>query len=155
MKDNVLRTGLGILRLIIIVLGGALALMIMTKSGGEETYAEGMEAYGGSLDTIYSLTLIALVVCAAAAVLFGIVYFFMNLKSRMGSLIGIIAFAVIALISIYGLADSTVLAAYEKSGITVSESESMLSGGGIIFVYVLGALAIGTIVWTEAKKLIQ
>lgn len=155
MKDKALRTGLGILRTAIIVIGGIFALIVMTKSAGEETYMEGMDAYGSALNTLYSLTLIAMIVCAAAAVVFGLVYFLLNLKSRMGTLIGVVAFIVLGLISVYVLADSTVLAAYEKSGISVSESTSQLSGGGLMLVYLLGAIAILAIVWTEAKKIIQ
>ena len=57
--------------------------------------------------------------------------------------------------SFYVLADSTVLRAYEASGITVTEGESLFAGGGMYFVYLLGLVAIGSIVVAEVNKAIK
>ena len=65
------------------------------------------------------------------------------------------AFAVLGLISYYALADRTVLRAYEASGITVTEGESWFAGGGMYFVYLLGAAAIASIVVAEVNKAIK
>ena len=91
----------------------------------------------------------------AAAVLFGLYFFATNLKAKMGTLIGIAGFVVIGLVSFYGLADSTVLRAYEASGITVTEGESMFAGGGMYFVYLLGLVALVSIVVAEVNKAIK
>lgn len=78
-----------------------------------------------------------------------------NLKAKMGTLIGVAGFAVLGLISFYALADSTVLRAYEASGITVTEGESLFAGGGMYFVYLLGLVALGSIVVAEVNKAIK
>ena len=95
------------------------------------------------------------IACGAAAILFGLYFFVTNLKERMGTLMGIGAFAVIGLVSFYVLADSTVLRAYEASGITVTEGESMFAGGGMYFVYLLGAVALASILLAEVNKAIK
>jgi hypothetical protein len=73
----------------------------------------------------------------------------------MGTLVGVAAFAVLGLISFYGLADTSVLRAYEASGITVTEGESWFAGGGMYFVYLLGATALLAIVVAEVNKAIK
>jgi hypothetical protein len=73
----------------------------------------------------------------------------------MGTLVGVAGFAVLGLVSFYVLADSTVLRAYEASGITVTEGESMFAGGGMYFVYLLGLAAIASIVVAEVNKAIK
>lgn len=155
MNDKGLRIGLGVVRSLIIAVGAILLIMIAGNSVSEETFSEGMANYGGKLDAVYNLTLVVLAICAAGAVLFGIVYFLMNFKQRMGTLIGLIGFIVLAAISFYVLADDTVLRAYESSGIEVTGGESLFAGGGIILVYLLGGLAILAIVWTEISKLLK
>lgn len=155
MKDKGLRIGLGILRTVIIAAGAILLVMVANKSGTEESYTEGMERYGAQLDLVYNLTLAALVLCAAAAILFGIGFFLLNIKQRIASLVGILVFGVIGLISFFGLADGTVLRAYESSGISVSEGESLFAGGGLYFVYLLGAGAILSIIWAEVSRLVK
>jgi hypothetical protein len=155
MNDKGLRIGLGVVRSLIIAVGAILLIMIAGSSVSEETFSEGMANYGGKLDAVYNLTLVVLAICAAGAVLFGIVYFLMNFKQRMGTLIGIIGFVVLAAISFYVLADDTVLRAYESSGIEVSNGESLFAGGGIILVYLLGGLTFLAIIWTEISKLLK
>ena len=59
------------------------------------------------------------------------------------------------MISFYALADRTVLRAYEASGITVTEGESLFAGGGMYFVYLLGLVAIASIVVAEVNKAIK
>ena len=129
--------------MLIIVAGALLCIMITSKSGADETFVEGQERYGGLLDNLFYIIYAVGVACGAAAVLFGLYFFATNLKDRMGTLIGVAGFAVLGLVSFYVLADSTVLNAYEASGITVTEGESMFAGGGMYFVYLLGLVAIG------------
>lgn len=155
MKSKGLKIGLSVLRTAIIAIGTILLVMIASKSGTDESYDVGVANYGGLLDSVYNLTLVALVLCAASTIIFGLVFFFGNIKNRIGSLIGLAVFAVLGLISFYALADDTVLAAYKSSGIEVTPGESMFAGGGIIFVYLLGAIALLTIVWSEVSRFIK
>lgn len=155
MKDNALRIGLSVVRTLIIAAGAILLALIASNSAGEESYSEGMEAYGGQLDLVYNITVGVLLVCAIAALLFGIVYFLLNFKQRIGTLIGILLFLVIGALSFYVLADDTVLRAYESSGIDVTEGESLFAGGGIFMVYLFGGLTVLAIIWSEVSRIFK
>ena len=97
--------------------------------------------------------------CAGAAVGFGVYSFVYNLltdfQSQIGTLAGISVFLVLGLVSYFILADSTVLNAYEASGITVSAGESVFAGGSMIFVYMLGIAAILSVVWAEVSSILK
>ena len=84
-------------------------------------FVEGQERYGVLLDNLFYIIYAVGIACGAAAVSFGLYFFATNLKEKMGTLVGVAGFAVLGLVSFYGLADSSVLRAYEASGITVTE----------------------------------
>lgn len=155
MGDKTIKTVLSAVRMLVIVAGALLCVMITSKSGTDETFVEGQERYGSLLDNLFYIIYAVGIACGAAAVLFGLYFFATNLKAKMGTLIGIAGFVVIGLVSFYGLADSTVLRAYEASGITVTEGESMFAGGGMYFVYLLGLVALVSIVVAEVNKAIK
>ena len=155
MGDKTIKTVLSAVRMLVIVAGALLCVMITSKSGADETFVEGQERYGALLDNLFYIIYAVGIACGAAAVLFGLYFFATNLKAKMGTLIGVAGFAVIGLVSFYGLADSTVLRAYEASGITVTEGESLFAGGGMYFVYLLGLVALGSIVVAEVNKAIK
>ncbi len=155
MNDKTLRVSLGILRSVIIAVGSILLIMIAQNSGTDETYNDGMANYGTQLDLVYTITLIALALCIVAALAFGLVFFLSNIKQRLTTLLGIVGFVVIGLISFYVLADGTVLKAYETGGVTVTEGESIFAGGGIYMTYILGVIALGAIVWAEVSKIFK
>jgi hypothetical protein len=155
MGDKTIKTVLSAVRMLVIVAGALLCIMITSKSGADETFVEGQERYGALLDNLFYIIYAVGIACGAAAVLFGLYFFATNLKAKMGTLIGVAGFAVIGLVSFYGLADSTVLRAYEASGITVTEGESLFAGGGMYFVYLLGLVALGSIVVAEVNKAIK
>jgi hypothetical protein len=155
MGDKTIKTVLSAVRMLVIVAGAVLCVMITSKSGTDETFVEGQERYGALLDNLFYIIYAVGIACGAAAVLFGLYFFATNLKARMGTLVGVAAFAVLGLISFYGLADASVLRAYEASGITVTEGESWFAGGGMYFVYLLGATALLAIVVAEVNKAIK
>ena len=155
MGDKTIKTVLSAVRMLVIVAGALLCIMITSKSGADETFVEGQERYGALLDNLFYIIYAVGVACAAAALLFGLYFFVTNIKDRMGTLVGVAGFAVLGLASFYVLADSTVLRAYEASGITVTEGESMFAGGGMYFVYLLGLAAIASIVVAEVNKAIK
>jgi hypothetical protein len=140
---------------VIIAVGSILLIMIAQNSGTDETYNDGMANYGTQLDLVYTITLIALALCIVAALAFGLVFFLSNIKQRLTTLLGIVGFVVIGLISFYVLADGTVLKAYETGGATVTEGESIFAGGGIYMTYILGVIALGAIVWAEVSKIFK
>ena len=155
MGDKTIKTVLFAVRILIIVAGVILSAVIVSKSGSDESFVEGQERYGGLLDSLFYIIYAAGIACGAAAVLFGLYFFATNLKNHMGTLIGVAGFVVLGLVSFYVLADTTVLDAYEASGITVTEGESMFAGGGMYFVYLLGLVAIASIVVAEVNKAIK
>ena len=155
MDDKTIKTVLSAVRMLVIVAGAVLCVTITSKSGADETFVEGQERYGALLDNLFYIIYAVGIACGAAAVLFGLYFFATNLKDRMGTLIGVAGFAVLGLVSFYVLADTTVLNAYEASGITVTEGESMFAGGGMYFVYLLGLVAIASIVVAEVNKAIK
>jgi hypothetical protein len=155
MGDQTTKTILSIVRMVVIVAGALLCVMITSRSGADETFVEGQERYGALLDNLFYIIYAVGIACGAAAILFGLYFFVTNLKEKMVTLIGVAGFVVIGLVSFYGLADSTVLRAYEASGITVTEGESMFAGGGMYFVYLLGAVALASILLAEVNKAIK
>ena len=155
MGDKTIKTVLSAVRMLVIVAGALLCIMITSKSGADETFVEGQERYGALLDNLFYIIYAVGVACGAAALLFGLYFFVTNIKDRMGTLVGVAGFLVLGLVSFYVLADSTVLRAYEASGITVTEGESMFAGGGMYFVYLLGLAAIASIVVAEVNKAIK
>lgn len=155
MGDQTTKTILSIVRMAVIVAGALLCVLITSRSGADETFVEGQERYGALLDNLFYIIYAVGIACGAAAILFGLYFFATNLKEKMGTLIGVAGFLVIGLVSFYGLADSTVLRAYEASGITVTEGESMFAGGGMYFVYLLGAVALASILFAEVNKAIK
>ena len=155
MGDQTTKTILSFVRIAVIVAGALLCVLITSRSGADETFVEGQERYGALLDNLFYIIYAVGIACGAAAILFGLYFFVTNLKERVGTLMGIGAFAVIGLVSFYVLADSTVLRAYEASGITVTEGESMFAGGGMYFVYLLGAVALASILLAEVNKAIK
>ena len=155
MGDKTIKTVLSAVRMLVIVAGALLCIMTTSKSGADETFVEGQERYGALLDNLFYIIYAVGVACGAAALLFGLYFFVTNIKDRMGTLVGVAGFLVLGLVSFYVLADSTVLRAYEASGITVTEGESMFAGGGMYFVYLLGLAAIASIVVAEVNKAIK
>ena len=155
MGDKTIKSVLSAVRMLVIVAGALLCIMITSKSGADETFVEGQERYGALLDNLFYIIYAVGIACGAAAVLFGLYFFATNLKAKMGTLIGVAGFAVLGLVSFYALADSTGLRAYEASGITVTEGESLFAGGGMYFVYLLGLVALGSILVAEVNKAIK
>jgi hypothetical protein len=155
MGDKGLRIGLSALRIAIIVAGAALTWIILSNSVSEETWQEGDQSYGKYLDQLFYIIYAVGAAAGIAAILFGLAFFLLNFREKIGTLIGVIGFAIVGLISYYQLSDSTVLKAYEASGIVVTEGESWFAGGGLWFVYLLGLISIGAIVWAEVSRIFK
>jgi hypothetical protein len=155
MGDKGIRIGLSILRMAVIAAGVILSVMITSRSGTDETFVEGNERYGALLDNLFYIIYAVGIAAGAAAVLFGLLFFVLNLKQKIGTLVGIVGFAIIGLVSYNVLADDTVLRAYEASGITVTAGESWFAGGGLYFVYLLGGLSILAILFAEVSRVFK
>jgi len=155
MGDKGLRIGLSALRIAIIVAGAALTWVILSNSVSEETWQEGDQNYGMYLDQLFYIIYAVGIAAGAAAVLFGIGTFLLRFREKIGTLVGVVGFAIVGLVSFYSLSDSTVLRAYEASGIVVTEGESWFAGGGLWFVYLLGLISLTAIVWAEVSRIFK
>ncbi|MEO1943504.1 MAG: hypothetical protein ABGY11_04325 [Candidatus Thioglobus sp.] len=159
MEENKINFILSALRIGIISLGVILVIIIVSNSVADESFVEGDANYGGYLDLMFYIIYAVGIAAALAAVGFGIYNFVMNLvndyRSQIGTLTGISVFLLIGLLSYFAFADGTVMKAYESSGITVSESESIFAGGSMIYVYLLGLAAIASIVWAEVSSIFK
>lgn len=111
------------------------------------------------LDAVLYIVYIVGLVCTLAAIGFGVSMFIKKLrsdfKSQIGTLIGFSVFLILGLISYFVLADSTVLDAYEASGIEVSENVSRFAGGSVFSVYILSIAAILSVVWGAVRNIIK
>jgi hypothetical protein len=159
MEENKINFILSALRIGIISLGVILVIIIVSNSVADESFVEGDANYGGFLDLMFYIIYAVGIAAALAAVGFGIYNFVMSLvddyRSQIGTLTGISVFLLIGLLSYFAFADGTVMKAYESSGITVSESESIFAGGSMIYVYLLGLAAIASIVWAEVSSIFK
>ncbi|MFM1931848.1 MAG: hypothetical protein RL226_1151 [Bacteroidota bacterium] len=152
MNEKVTRTVLSVLRSLIVVVGAGLSVIVAMKSTGGETIDEGISNYGTWLDGALVISEVAMIACAAAAVIFGLIYFLGNIKSKMASLYGVLAFAGLAIVSFFVLSGNEVLSVYKEAGELVSPEISQMTGGGLILVYLLSAAALVAIVWTEVGR---
>ena len=151
--DKVIRIGMAVVRSLIILIGLVTCAIIIASSVSEESFFEGMSNYGGALNLAYGTTLFVMILCVIAIVLFGTVFFFMNIKSRMGTLIGIVGMIVIALVSVYALGSSEVtpdLARLQDVNVTPNLSQNV--GGSLYMVYILGGIALVSILWAEISR---
>ena len=159
MNGNNLISILSWVRLAVIGLGVLLVAIIVMSSVADESFVEGDANYGIYLDWLFYIIYAVGAACAGSAVGFGVYTFVNNLltdfQSQIGTLAGISVFFVIGLVSYFILADSTVLNAYEASGITVSAGESIFAGGSMFFVYILGIAAILSVVWAEVSRILK
>jgi hypothetical protein len=152
MEENKINLALSGLRLVIIALGVILVGIIVGSSTGDESFVEGQANYGVYLDWMFYIIYFVGTAC-------GIYSFVMKLvndfKAQLGTLAGMSVFTIIGLASYFVIADGTVMNAYEASGITVSESESIFAGGSMIYIYLLFAVAAASIVWAEVSSIFK
>ena len=147
MKAINVRTALIILRVLIIALG---CMWVMSAINSDDP--------NGPVESLVSLNLYTGVVCVLAILGFGLFHFaqklVMNPKRAMGTLIGFAVFFVAGLIA-WLMADTTVTSAMLASGATVTEQDVKIADASIQFIYILGLLAIGSILVVEGKSLLK
>jgi len=147
MKAINVRTALIILRVLIIALG---CMWVMSAINSDDP--------NGPVESLVSLNLYTGVVCVVAILGFGLFHFAQKLvtnpKRAMGTLIGFAVFFVAGLIA-WLMADTTVTSAMLASGATVTEQDVKIADASIQFIYILGLLAIGSILVVEGKSLLK
>jgi hypothetical protein len=147
MKANTIRTALTILRILIIALG---CLWVMSAINSDDP--------NGPVDNLVSLNLYTGAVCVIAILGFGIFHFAQKLatnpKRAMGALIGFAVFFLAGFIA-WSMADTTVTEAMMTGGAVVTEQDVKVADASIQFIYILGLLAIGSILVVEGKALLK
>ncbi|NQX91571.1 MAG: hypothetical protein HRT74_05495 [Flavobacteriales bacterium] len=154
--DKVVRIIMAVLRSLIIVIGLAACAIIVVNSVTEESVMEGMSRYGTSLNIVYNLTLVTMFLCVLFVIVFGLAFFFLNIKKRIGTLIGIVALLAVVGIS-YGVLASDVvtpaLAAVKDD--TVTPELSSFAGGSQYIWYILLFIAVGAALFSEVSRIFK
>ena len=147
MKANTIRTALTILRILIIALG---CLWVMSAINSDDP--------NGPVENLVNLNLYTGAVCVIAILGFGIFHFAQKLatnpKRAMGALIGFAVFFITGFIA-WSMADTTVTEAMMTGGAVVTEQDVKVADASIQFIYILGLMAIGSILVVEGKSLLK
>ena len=147
MKAISIRSVLIALRILIIVLG---CVWVMSAINSDDP--------NGPVESLVSLNLYTGVVCVVAILGFGLYHFAQKLmtqpKRAMGALIGFAVFFLAGLIA-WVMADTTVTEAMLMSGSIVTEQDVKIADASIQFIYILGILAIVSIVVVEGKAILK
>ncbi|NEN23852.1 hypothetical protein G3O08_10100 [Cryomorpha ignava] len=138
MENKTLDSALTIGAFIIGIIGLIMGIMIM----------RGNESVVGPAIT---LSMVVMGVAAAVAILFGLFHFLTNIKRNIPMLIGIVVFVILAIVC-YTLASDTVLQSYDPG---ITESESKLSGAGLLIMYVLVVVAAGAAIVGEITRIFK
>jgi len=147
MQANVIRTSLIALRVLIIVLG---CIWVVSAINSDNP--------NGPVENLVNLNLYTGAVCVLAILGFGVYHFAQKLvsnpKRAMGTLIGFVVFFVAGLIA-WALADTTVTPAMVASGAIVTEQDVKIADASIQFIYILGILALVSILVVEGKSILK
>ena len=134
-------------KVIIALLGAVFCVLIISNS---ESIKLGENV--GFLDSAMVITYIAMFICIAVALLFGLYKFATNIGKSKGMLFSLIGFAAILGIS-YAVADDSVTMAWQDMGVT--ESVSKMTSMGLTATFVLLGLAVIAALLSEVTKLIK
>lgn len=98
---------------------------------------------------------IAFVIAALIGIGFGVFHFLRNIKQAKGTLIGLVVFAAVLVVS-YFIASDEVLRSYAMGDGSAPTPELVkISGAGIIAFYIFGLLAIVAAVFAEVSRLFK
>ena len=147
MQSNIIRTALIILRILIIALG---CMWVMSAINSDDP--------NGAVENLVSLNLYTGWVCVVAILGFGLFHFAQKLatqpKKAMGALVGFAVFIIAGFIA-WSMADTTVTSAMLAGGAAVTEQDVKIADASIQFIYILGLMALGSILVVEGKSLLK
>lgn len=141
-----------ILTIVAAVIGVVSIILLGRVLGvGDEAIQSGAEA--SVVNPLMYIAYIVFIIAIVATVVFTLINTFTNSSGLKNTLIGVGAFALIALISYFVLASGQ--KTMMREGEMLSESGSRLVGAGLFMFYVLAAIAIGAMLFTGIKKMIN
>ena len=152
MDNQGIKAGLGIARMVIAVIGVILCGLIISSADSEMPVVEAMQVQGGKLNVALWITYILILLSAAAAVIYGIANVISNPKRNMGAVLGVVALVLVFIISYYVFADDYVA---PKFITTVSGTESLVAGAGLMTLYVVTIITLGAVVYAEVSRLFK
>ncbi|AXT18870.1 hypothetical protein D7030_00920 [Flavobacteriaceae bacterium AU392] len=141
---------------IVAAIVGVLAIIFLVRIVGAGDDAIEAAAENGDTSLINPFMLIAYVVLGitlAAVVLFSLINIVSNTASLKSTLIGVGAFALIALICYFGFAKGVETPLRDGGILTVGQSQ--LIGAGLYMFYALAIIAGGAMLFTGVKKMIK
>lgn len=147
MQSNIIRTALIALRILIIVLG---CMWVVSAINSDDP--------NGPVESLVNLNLYTGAVCVVAILGFGLFHFAQKLitnpKRAMGTLIGFVGFFVAGFLA-WSMADTTVTSQMLMGGATVTEQDVKIADASIQFIYILGLLALVSILVVEGKSILK
>jgi len=124
----------------IAIIGSVLFLMIL------------LDGDGGAISSAIGLSLWSIYIAAGIAVLFGIFHFITNVKNNKKSLIGIVAFVLIIIVSrTLAKGQEVTPSMLEKA----DEGQILMTDTGLYMFYILMALTILSIAFSEVSRLLK
>lgn len=152
MDNKGMKTGLTIARIAIAAIGVILCALIIANAESDVPTAEAMETQGGNLNGALWITYILVVLCAAAAVVFGIVNVLRNPKKNLGAVLGVAGMVLLFIVAYFAFSDNYVPPKFIGE---VSGTVSQLASAGLITLYVITVVAVGTVVYAEISKMLK
>lgn len=153
MDNKTLNLVTTVLRITIAVLGVLFIFLTISGTGYTETGKAFLDDTGDiGLSSGLMLTYIAIGLCVIAWLLFGVGDLVLHFADRKKVLLGFVVFIVMLLIG-YGISSDHVFLAWADKGVTASTSKWV--GAGLMSFYILVSCAIGTIIWSEIRRLIS
>jgi len=98
---------------------------------------------------------ILLVITAAITILFPIIFFVMNPKKGLTALIGLLGFVLLYAVAYYGFATSGNVSEEITVNFDITEWESRFIGAFLYMTYILGGLAVLSIVYASVSSLFK
>jgi len=120
-----------------------------------DSVAENRADIDGYVGTAMYVCYAGFILAAVIGIGFGIYHFFTNIKQAKGTLIGLVVFVAVLILS-YLLASDEVLRAYSMGdGTSPSTDIVKMTGAGIIAFYALAILAIVAAIFAEISRLFK
>jgi hypothetical protein len=156
MKSNILDYILTGVKFVIGILGTIFFIRILLHSDALDQLVivdqERYDVLWGLIGNAYSLTYVAVAVCVAAWVLFGLFQIGSDFKKSIPVLIGAVLFTVIFFVG-WSMSNGDLVQVGDLD--PISETTSHLTGAGLKMLYVLLAITVGVALFTEVKKVIS
>lgn len=156
---NIINIASKVLTAIIIILGSVLALIVMTKADGDmaRNFIYAYQEIGITLNMLSIGTYVVIGLAAFLVLGFSVYNLFLKPKAAINVLIGIAILAIIIIVS-FAISSTEMDPKFVSriaANVDVTDALSKQVGAGLITTYILGALAILSIIYSWVSKLIK